>query len=194
MELCLLIGVIHLTFAHLIIAFKYLNSLRAVGQLGWIGLVWALYFLAIFLMFSKPMPSFNLLLLGISAGLALLFSNAEKNIGKSIIKAFGVESFFAFILSIISSFSDVVSYLRLFAVGFASVVVAYSFNEMAIGDGINSIGTGITAVLIFIAGHGLNIILGLMAIIVHGIRLNMLEFSGHLNMEWSGYEFKPFKK
>jgi len=194
MEFCLLIGVIHLTFAHLIIAFKYLNSLRAVGQLGWIGLVWALYFLAIFLMFSKPMPSFNLLLLGISAGLALLFSNAEKNIGKSIIKAFGVESFFAFILSIISSFSDVVSYLRLFAVGFASVVVAYSFNVMAIGDGINSVGTAITAVLIFIAGHGLNIILGLMAIIVHGIRLNMLEFSGHLNMEWSGYEFKPFKK
>jgi V/A-type H+-transporting ATPase subunit I len=194
MEMCLLIGVIHLTFAHLILAFKHLNSLRVVGQLGWIGLVWALYFLAIYLIFSKPMPSYNLLLLGCSAGLALFFSNAERNVVKSIMKAFRVESFFSFILSIISSFSDIVSYLRLFAVGFATVVVAYSFNLMAFGDGINSVGTGITAVLIFIVGHSLNIILALMAIIVHGIRLNMLEFSGHLNMEWSGYEFKPFKK
>jgi len=34
----------------------------------------------------------------------------------------------------------------------------------------------------------------LMAVIVHGIRLNMLEFSGHLNMQWSGREYKPFKE
>jgi len=95
-------------------------------------------------------------------------------------------------IDIISGFSDVVSYLRLFAVGYASVVVAYSFNEMAIGGGINSVLAGVLAAFILIVGHLLNIVLGAMAIIVHGVRLNMLEFSGHLNMEWSGIKYKPF--
>jgi V/A-type H+-transporting ATPase subunit I len=33
-----------------------------------------------------------------------------------------------------------------------------------------------------------------MSIIVHGVRLNMLEFSGHLGMEWSGIKYEPFKE
>jgi vacuolar-type H+-ATPase subunit I/STV1 len=35
--------------------------------------------------------------------------------------------------------------------------------------------------------------LGAMAILVHGVRLNVLEFSSHLNMEWSGTEYAPYK-
>ena len=50
------------------------------------------------------------------------------------------------------------------------------------------------AVFVLLAGHALNIVLGLMSIIVHGVRLNMLEFSGHLGMEWSGKEYAPFKE
>ncbi len=49
------------------------------------------------------------------------------------------------------------------------------------------------AVMILLIGHGLNIVLGLMAVVVHGIRLNMLEFSGHLGMQWSGKPYTPFK-
>jgi len=63
---------------------------------------------------------------------------------------------------------------------------------MAIGSGINGVVSGIIAAMILIFGHLLNIVLGAMAIIVHGIRLNMLEFSGHLNMEWSGIKYRPF--
>ena len=48
--------------------------------------------------------------------------------------------------------------------------------------------------LVLFFGHGLNIVLGCMSLIVHGVRLNMLEFSGHLNMEWSGITYKPFKR
>jgi V/A-type H+-transporting ATPase subunit I len=32
-----------------------------------------------------------------------------------------------------------------------------------------------------------------MSVIVHGVRLNMLEFSGHVGMEWAGFSYKPFK-
>ena len=47
------------------------------------------------------------------------------------------------------------------------------------------------ALLVF--GHGLNIIMSVLSVVVHGVRLNVLEFSGHLGMEWSGYKYEPFK-
>ncbi|MCK4820297.1 ATPase, partial [bacterium] len=74
------------------------------------------------------------------------------------------------------------------------VTVASSFNSMAIGSGINSILGGFIAACVLFLGHGLNIMLGLMSVIVHGIRLNMLEFSGHLSMQWAGKEYSPFKE
>ena len=42
--------------------------------------------------------------------------------------------------------------------------------------------------------HFLNLILAAMAILVHAIRLNVLEFSGHLSLEWVGYKYNPFRK
>jgi V/A-type H+-transporting ATPase subunit I len=50
------------------------------------------------------------------------------------------------------------------------------------------------AALILLIGHGLNIVMGLLSVVVHGIRLNMLEFSGQLGMEWTGYEYEPFQE
>ena len=96
-------------------------------------------------------------------------------------------------MHIVNSFTDVVSYIRLFAVGAATVAVADAFNQMASGVGGNSIVAGFAAALILLFGHTLNILLGAMAILVHGVRLNVLEFSSHLNMEWSGMEYSPFK-
>jgi len=47
--------------------------------------------------------------------------------------------------------------------------------------------------LILVPAHLLNLYLGLVAIFAHGVRLNLLEFSNHLGMEWSGREYQPFK-
>ena len=97
-------------------------------------------------------------------------------------------------LKIIGSFADVVSYLRLFAVGCATVVLASTFNDIVMGIGFNSIISGLMAAIILFLGHALNIVLAFMAVIVHGIRLNMLEFSGQMGMGWSGKEYAPFKE
>ena len=51
----------------------------------------------------------------------------------------------------------------------------------------------IFAIVLLVFGHGLNMILNVLSVIVHGIRLNTLEFSSHLDMSWSGHKFKPFK-
>ena len=48
--------------------------------------------------------------------------------------------------------------------------------------------------VIMIIGHVMNIVMGFLSVVVHGVRLNLLEFSGQLNMEWSGTAYDPFRK
>jgi len=97
-------------------------------------------------------------------------------------------------LSVINSFSDIVSYIRLFAVGMSTVIVASNFNQMASGSGESSIIGTILSVLILLLGHSLNITLAMMSVLVHGVRLNMLEFSSHVGMQWTGKKYEPFKE
>ena len=185
--MCFVIGVIQLTIAHLTIAFKKINSLIALSEIGWVLVLWGLFFTAGTLVIEKEFPHFagNLFIIGIS--LIVLFSNPQKNILKGIIASLANLP-----LKVVSSFADIVSYLRLFAVGYASTVLASTFNELAIGVGFDNTIATLSSALILFFGHMLNIILGFMAVIVHGVRLNMLEFSGQMGMEWSGKEYKPF--
>ncbi|MFH1578298.1 MAG: hypothetical protein ABIC18_04440 [Candidatus Omnitrophota bacterium] len=188
-QLCFLIGVVHLTVAHATIALRIINSLRALAQLGWILIIWGLFFVAGKLVLTNALPEYTMAMLYAGCGLVLLFSCPQKNILKGILSALADLP-----LKLINSFSDLISYVRLFAVGYASVAVASSFNGMALRIGFDNILGGFIAALIIFLGHGLNIALGLMAVIVHGIRLNMLEFSSHLGMQWSGVEYRPFKE
>jgi V/A-type H+-transporting ATPase subunit I len=55
------------------------------------------------------------------------------------------------------------------------------------------VGNIIAAVVLF-GGHTLNILLATMGVLVHGIRLNTLEFSGHLGLEWSGQPYTPLTR
>lgn len=185
--LCFVIGIIHLTIAHIMRFIKFINSPKALAQLGWLSTVWGLFFLAGTLVIGKPFPSFAKYLILGGIVTVLIFANFQKNIIKGVLN-----SLIDTPLAAISSFGDIISYIRLFAVGYASVAVATSFNSMALKAGFSNIIIGLCAALILFFGHALNITLGLMAVIVHGIRLNMLEFSGHLGMEWSGNNYKPF--
>ncbi|MDD5070250.1 MAG: hypothetical protein PHV17_05920 [Candidatus Omnitrophica bacterium] len=189
MYICFVIGVIHLTIAHLIIAFSIINTRRALGQIGWISILWGLFFTAQNLVLNKPQPPVTVWLYVAGVSLVIFFSKPDKNFLKGALLGLADLP-----LTVISSFSDIVSYLRIFAVGYASVVVASSFNEMALGAGIHSVLGAFIAALVLFLGHSLNIILGFLGVIVHGIRLNMLEFSGHLDMQWSGKKYKPFKE
>jgi len=184
-----LIGALHLTVGHLLNGMKKINSLQALAQVGWIGVVWGMFFLAGRLVLSNPLPSVTLYLIG---GGALLIGSFDNYLKGHFWKGVGA-TVGNLPLSIIGSFGDVVSYLRLFAVGLAGSVVEVSFNNMALG-GEGGLVKVIVAGLILIFGHGLNMILCLMSVIVHGIRLNMLEFSGHLGMQWTGKKYLPFRE
>ncbi|MFH1519831.1 MAG: hypothetical protein ABIE75_04585 [Candidatus Omnitrophota bacterium] len=187
--LCFFIGAIHLTIAHGIRAFRFINSRLALAQLGWVSIIWSVFFVAGKLVLNRAAPDFTLGLFILGSSLVILFAYPKKNILKGALLSLADLP-----LKVIGSFSDVVSYLRLFAVGYATVAVATAFNNMALSSGSNSILTGLMAAFILFLGHSLNILLALMAVVVHGIRLNMLEFSGHLDMQWSGIEYKPFRE
>ncbi|MFQ3579338.1 MAG: hypothetical protein SNJ71_04260 [Bacteroidales bacterium] len=189
MHFSFLIGAIHLTVAHGVRFFNYINSLIALSEIGWIGLVWGLFYVVEFLVIGIPMPIWGTWLFIIGGALVVLFSANDKNFFKSMLISIGNLP-----LSVINGFSDVVSYVRLFAVGLATVVVASSFNSMVIpADGDMGFIDYIVAAIALFLGHSLNIVLALMAVMVHGIRLNMLEFAGHLGIQFSGEEYRPFK-
>lgn len=118
----------------------------------------------------------------------LFFTSPNKNLLKGIGSGFG-----ALLLNIVNSFTDVVSYIRLFAVGLASVAIADAFNNMAADVGRGNIFTAIAAVLIVLLGQMLNVILGPIAVLVHGVRLNVLEFCNHVDIKWTGFPYKPLK-
>jgi V/A-type H+-transporting ATPase subunit I len=99
-------------------------------------------------------------------------------------------------LDVISNFVDIISYVRLYAVGAASFAIANAFNTMAI-EALGSSGIivgGLIAALALFGGHALNILLCAMGILVHGIRLNTLEFSSHAGVQWGGLHYNPFKR
>jgi V/A-type H+-transporting ATPase subunit I len=97
-------------------------------------------------------------------------------------------------LGLMNNFTDVVSYVRLFAVGLAGFAIADAFNAMAAGINNGGLFAAVMSAVILSAGHGLNLVLGPMSVLVHGVRLNVLEFSGHANVAWSGFEYKPLKE
>ncbi|KTD10816.1 V-type ATP synthase subunit I [Legionella gratiana] len=91
-------------------------------------------------------------------------------------------------------FGDILSYLRLFALGLAGASLAVTFNTMAhhIAQP-GKPGSWLLAILILLIGQTMNLALCLMSAVVHGLRLNYIEF-----LKWSikedGYSYQPFKK
>lgn len=183
-----LIGAIHLTIGHIQKGWKYLNTVFVVAQAGWVAIIWGLYFMVNKMVLAIPAPEFMVWLFIGGAILVALFSSPGQPMVKGMLSSLGNLP-----LNVINGFSDVISYIRLYAVGLSTVLMASSFNDMAIGDGITTIASGIGAVLILILGHGLNMTLAAMAVLVHGVRLNMLEYAGHAGVEFSGSEYNPFK-
>jgi V/A-type H+-transporting ATPase subunit I len=93
-----------------------------------------------------------------------------------------------------NAFGDSLSYLRLFALGLASASLAGTFNDLSgqVKAAVPGIGL-LFALLIVLLGHGLNFVLSLSSGVIHGMRLNCIEF-----FNWSiseeGYPFKAFDR
>lgn len=197
MLISILIGVFHLVLANLVVAWRNRTSVA-----GLVNLAWANNFVGGLLMGLSSYQvigarHFQLgmwMLIG-GAATVLFFSSSRPLPPRSLADA--LMRFVDGILALTkasAAFADVLSYLRLFALGLASAQLAGTFNQLAsdAGASLGSIGILATA-LVFLLGHTLNFALGIMSGVVHGLRLNCIEF-----FNWSGLEegqpFRAFSK
>ncbi len=193
MKFCFSIGVIQLVLACImnIRRKSARKNLSWLADVGWLLSICALYFLVLNLVIGEKM---NLGIVGAVVGIGflmvILFGGMDPSKTFSAGLKAGLGDSFTVFLNTISAFGNVMSYIRLFAVGMASLAIAQSFNDMAAGfDG----AMVVIGIAIMVTGHLLNIVMGFLSVVVHGVRLNLLEFSGQLGMEWSGVSYDPFR-
>lgn len=190
-RLCLTLGAVHLTLAHLWAAWRH-QSRQALADLGWMLVVWAAYVAALHVLTGDgDLAVAGWLAVGGLAGVVLFGEQTGGNFARGIGR--GLLNLPLNLLTAISSFSDMVSYLRLFAIGLATKEVAVAFNRLALEVGFDDVAAALGAALLVVLGHSVNLLLGALGVIVHGLRLNLLEFSRHLNMTWSGIPYDPFR-
>lgn len=186
---CFCLAVVHLTIAHVwnIIVRARSKDSTFMAQVGWLLCCWFMFMLASNMVLGMEMPGFAIPLFVVAAVLLLLFSVPPSKLKQDWI------SIPMLVLNVVNSFTDVISYIRLFAVGMSGAAIAEAFNGMLsplFGSAVGIFGAAI--ILLFV--HALNIALALMGVAVHAVRLNTLEFSNGLDLQWSGYAFTPFSK
>lgn len=185
--ICFLMGVVHLSVGHVMKVLKKKIDISILSEVGWILFLWAMYGVVCGLILKQDflMPgTWVIPLFKISGVLILFFTAPSWNIFSSIGAGLG-----AILQNASACFSDIVSYIRLWAVGLAGGKVAMAFNDIAA-----MLPFFLLKLPVYFLGHAINIILGVIAILAHGVRLNLLEFSNHLELEWSGRKYDPFKE
>jgi len=197
--LCFSLGLVQLGIAHIKNIKRDFPSLKLIGQLGQLLMVMGMFFLVLNLVISTtkyPVPMWALYMVAAGFALNFMFANwgGEHNffvaLGKSILSSFA--NIVSVFLGVVNVFADIVSYIRLWAVGLAGVAISQTVNNMA-NPMFAHFAMFAAGVFLVVFGHGLNMMMSVLSVIVHGVRLNVLEFSGHLGMEWSGYKYEPFK-
>jgi V/A-type H+-transporting ATPase subunit I len=189
MALSVIIGSVHIALANLMDALRYRHWAQRIAPLGWTcavlgGLVaWG----------GMQLASDNLL----HGGTALLACGL---LGVATYSGYGQKPLkrmftgLAALTGVSGAFGDVLSYLRLFALGLASASLAVAFNDMATGVRDSMPGLGfLFALLILLLGHSLNFLLSVSSGFIHGLRLNVIEF-----FKWGvkdeGNPYRPFDK
>jgi V/A-type H+-transporting ATPase subunit I len=184
MILSVIIGMAHISLSFLV---KFRNT-RDVAALGWVAVIWSGYFLI-----NSKMghgvdndPAKYALIAGLAV--VFIFSSTSRSILLRILEGLNA------LLAIVQVFGDVLSYLRLFALGIATLYMAQTFNMLAESMAARYPWIGyLVAAFILFAGHTVNLLLGIAGGVIHGLRLNFLEwyrwcFTG------DGLVYKPFRQ
>ena len=178
-----------------------LNVAKIVGQRGWKYAIaqtgWILIILSgvSLLAIDAANKTANIVAMSIFiVGLLMAFffnspgKNPLINFGTGIWNAYNMAS---------GLLGDILSYIRLFALGMTGGILGNVFNTLAIDAG-SGVGIPVAAQLvtfvILIFGHGLNFMLGVLGAIIHPMRLTFVEFYKNAGFEGGGLPFKTFGK
>ncbi|MGI9344092.1 MAG: V-type ATP synthase subunit I [Gammaproteobacteria bacterium] len=195
MRLVIMIGAAHLALGNVMAGWSSLGRHVAWGRFGWAGAI--VGGLLLWLGWQRDPDGIvarsGMLLMAAGLVAILLFSGEQhvwrpKDMAKRLLQG-GLA-----LTSVTRAFGDVLSYLRLFALGLASASLAMTFNDLAgqVQENAGRAGTLLAATLLLL-GHTLNFVLIMMSAVVHGLRLNLIEF-----FNWSvteeGYPFRAFHR
>ena len=188
MVVSICIGVAHISLANLVAARRLRGTPAAWGHLGWIAAT--LGGLALWLV---PGPLGTVLLAG-GLGAVVVAGGAGRRVERPADWLWRVLAGLRGLTRVSTLFGDVLSYMRLFALGLASASLAATFNGLAaqLAGGVPGAGV-LLAILVLLLGHGVNLALGIVSGAVHGLRLNFIEFFGW-GLTEEGYPFKAFAR
>lgn len=182
LECSLLMGVIHISLSLL----RYLRR-------NWANFGWILFAVGGYLYFPTILKATSMLqFLGLlsqalseSIGIQLLYGGIGFAVLVSLIqhRLKGVGE----ITRLVSVLADILSYLRLYALALASTIMARTFNSLGIEIGL------VLGSVVVLAGHSVNLLLGTMGGVIHGLRLNFIEWY-HYSFEGEGRLFSPLTR
>ncbi len=176
------------------------------GLLGWFIIILSGSIAIGLPMFGLAIPGFDASspifygCMGVGAFLMLVLNNIKRNplinIGAGLWDAYN---------NITGLLSDVLSYIRLFAIGLSGGVLAQVFNSLAMGLSGLSEGIGdsawyvvalqiVAASIILIIGHGINLFMSAISSFVHPMRLTFVEFYKNAGFEMGQRSFDPVRK
>ncbi len=193
--LALAIGGLQIIFGMVVKIFnitKYRGFKYSLSTIGWVLLV-----LTLVVFKGGPMLGYfeaektklvSQILMGLSAVLILFFNSPGKNVfaqaGLGIWDAYGM---------ITGMFGDLLSYIRLFALGISSSILGFVFNDISMQMASIPFVGWLLFIIMFIVGHSLNLGLATLGAFVHPMRLTFVEFYKNAGFSGGGIEYKPFK-
>lgn len=189
MLITIIIGVVHVVIGNAADAYRRGFSLSALAPLGWVGLLvggfaaWQGY------LHQANLPSsIGYSLMGLGAVAVLLFTSPHQGIVMRTVHGLLA------LTKVSNAFGDVLSYLRLFALGLASASLALTFNSLAVEVAELIPGLGVLlAFIILLFGHVVNFALAIVSGVVHGLRLNFIEFF-NWGLSEEGFPFRAFAR
>ena len=198
MVLAIVIGIVHLCLAMTIKAISYTRRdgfRKTASTWGWLllivgGIITAI--LAATSILNAEMTKYVLIGIGGIAFLGIFPFNTPGrnpliNIGAGLWDTYGMTT---------GLLGDVLSYIRLYALGLAGGMLGAAFNQLGtqvLGENPN-VGTWIGFILIVTFGHVLNLLMACLGAFVHPLRLSFVEYFKNAGYEGSGKIYQPFKK
>jgi V/A-type H+/Na+-transporting ATPase subunit I len=195
--LAIILGIVQILFGMVL---KVVNISRTLGFLfslstiGWLTLIvggGGLYGLKMAEIIDERMYSiFFYIILAISGLLILFFNHPKRNVLINL--GLGVWDTYGMLTGLLG---DLLSYLRLFALGVSSAILGMVFNSMAMNMKPDHIIFGpLVMIIILIFGHSITLFMAALGAFVHPIRLTFVEFYKNAGFTGGGKRYEPFKK
>ncbi|WP_372775778.1 V-type ATP synthase subunit I [Mangrovibacterium sp.] len=193
-NLSLIVGGIQIIFGIIIRVKNQLrqeNPLRALSSVGWLLLFFTAGLFSFFLKDLELSAMLNVvknLLYAASVLLILLFSGT----GPIHLRLIG--GLWEMYNTVTGIFGDLLSYIRLFALGIASSILGLVINQMAASFGSGKYIGPVIFLLIVVVGHTANLLISSLGAFVHPMRLTFVEFYKNAGFQGGGKPYKPFSK